>query len=174
MPTHYTEGFKRQMIQKMLGPPARSANSVSREVGGPHYTTLSQWRRDAVTIKGMGKRQSGEKSTRSWTAAEKMDVLNKSASLSEDELGAFLRERGIYEAQLGQWRAEAVGGLSGETGSNELSTQLNIERKKVKELERELRRKEKALAEAATLLVLQKKVQAIWGDGEGGTRGRND
>jgi transposase len=36
--------------------------------------------------------------------------------------------------------------------------------KRIKKLERELRRKEKALAEAAALLVLQKKVQAIWGD----------
>jgi transposase-like protein len=174
MTAQYTEGFKRQMVQKMLGPPARSAKSVAREVGGPHYTTLSQWRRDAVTMTGMDEKHRNGKSTRSWTAAEKMDVLNRSASLSEDKLGAFLREQGIYEAQLAQWRAEAIGGLSGETGSNELSTQLNAERKKVKDLERELRRKEKALAEAAALLVLQKKVQAIWGDGEGGTRGKND
>ena len=165
----YTEGFKKQMVKKMLGPPSRSASSVAHEVGGPHTTTLSQWLRDAVGMKDMDQRQSGQKSTRSWTAAEKMDVLNTSASLSEDELGAFFRKRGIYEAQLSQWRTEAVGGLSGETRSNELSTQLNIERKKVKDLERELRRKEKALAEAAALLVLQKKARAIWGDGEGGT-----
>ena len=157
------------MIQKMLGPPARTAYSVAREIGGPHTTTLSKWRRNAVTMAGMDKKQRGEKSIRSWTALEKMDVLNKSVSLSEDELGAFLRERGIYEAQLAQWRVEAIGGLSGEASSSGLSMQLTTERKKVKDLERELRRKEKALAEAAALLVLQKKVRAIWEDGEGGT-----
>jgi transposase-like protein len=174
MAAHYTEGFKRQMIQKMLGPPARSANSVAQEVGGPHYTTLSQWRRDAVTMKGMAPSQRRQKSTRAWTAAEKMDVLKKAASLSEDKLGAYLREQGIYEAQLAQWQAEAIKGLSGEAGRNDLATELNAERKKVKDLERELRRKEKALAEAAALLVLQKKVRAIWGDGDESTRGKND
>ena len=35
--------------------------------------------------------------------------------------------------------------------------------KEVKQLEKELTRKEKALAEAAALLVLRKKMNAIWG-----------
>jgi transposase-like protein len=174
VPPRYTEGFKKQMIQKMLGPPGRSASSLAEEIGSPHKSTLSKWLRDAGSIGGMGKKKNREgKSIREWTAPEKMEVLLQAASLSEEELGGFFRERGIYEAQLRQWRAEALDGLSMGKGNNDVSAQLSAERKKVKELERELRRKEKALAEAAALLVLQKKIQARWGDGEDGTSGKN-
>lgn len=43
---------------------------------------------------------------------------------------------------------------------------IRDERQKNRMLERELARKEKALAETAALLVLRKKAQAIWGESE--------
>ena len=175
VPPRYTERFKQQMLQKMLGPKGRSASSLAEEVGSPHKSTLSKWLQEASTIGVMGpKRKKESKSIRSWTAAEKVEVLKKAASLSEEELGAFLRECGIYEAQLKQWWAEAVDGMSGGEGNNGLSAQLSSERKKVKELERELRRKEKALAEAAALLVLQKKSKPGGGTGKTARAGRAD
>ena len=51
--------------------------------------------------------------------------------------------------------------------ANKLKASQKDDQKRIKHLERELKRKEKALAEVAALLVLQKKVQAIWGDPEG-------
>ncbi|MEI2420412.1 hypothetical protein V6O07_09065 [Arthrospira platensis SPKY2] len=48
----------------------------------------------------------------------------------------------------------------------EFQRQRRVDRMKLQELEREVRRKDKALAETAALLVLQKKLQAIWGDKE--------
>jgi transposase len=50
----------------------------------------------------------------------------------------------------------------------------SLEARRVRELEKELRRKDKALAEAAALLVLQKKVQAIWGDADDDTTKESD
>ena len=50
--------------------------------------------------------------------------------------------------------------------ANKLKASQKDDKKRIKHLERELKRKEKALAEVAALLVLQKKVQAIWGDPE--------
>jgi transposase len=47
-----------------------------------------------------------------------------------------------------------------------LNGALKEEQKRAKQLEKELQKKEKALAEAATLLLLRKKAQAIWGDDE--------
>ena len=55
------------------------------------------------------------------------------------------------------------------TGAKASAQQAEItkaERKRIKELERELRRKDAALAETAAILALRKKVQAIWGDEE--------
>ena len=83
-------------------------------------------------------------------------------ALGDEELGAFLRRHGLHEAELEEWRAAALAGLGDGGGPRN-------EGKRVRELEREVRRKDKALAEAAALLVLQKKVQAIWGDGDDDT-----
>jgi hypothetical protein len=47
-----------------------------------------------------------------------------------------------------------------------LREQSKGDKKRIRELEKELNRKERALAEAAALLILRKKAQAIWGDKE--------
>jgi transposase len=100
-----------------------------------------------------------------WTAEEKLEAVLEAAALTEEELGAFLRRKGLHEAQLVEWRKAILAGLEKRPGGSKRS----FETKRIRELERELRRKEKALAEAAALLVLQKKVQALWGDEDGDT-----
>ena len=87
--------------------------------------------------------------------------------MKDAELGEFLRRSGLHEATLAEWRAAALEGLAPRKVSGK-------EGKRVRELERELRRKERALAEAAALLVLQKKAQAIWGDEDENTDPRTD
>ena len=96
--------------------------------------------------------------------------------LSGTALGELLLREGLYEEQLRAWRAAAAGALdSAEAAPVGPATaverrKLKVANKRVKELEKELRRKEKALAEAAALLVFQKKLQALgWNDGDDGT-----
>ena len=96
-----------------------------------------------------------------WSAQEKLAAVMEAASLSDEELGAFLRSRGLHEAQLQQWRDLMLAGLEPMTVQRGKKAP---ETKRVRELEKELRRKDKALAETAALLVLKKKAQAIWGD----------
>lgn len=86
---------------------------------------------------------------------DKLRLLSEAARLNDTELGEFLRREGVQEADLVRWREEALGGLSGPLKSGPPS-------KRIRDLERELKRKEKALAEAAALLVLSKKAQALW------------
>ena len=92
------------------------------------------------------------------------------AALPADELGAFLRGEGVHEAEVEQWRAAILeaGTSVLESGAAKGSAR-SADGRRIKELERELRRKDKALAETAALLVLQKKVREIWGDGDDGT-----
>ena len=47
--------------------------------------------------------------------------------------------------------------------ARQIRAAVATEKQRNKELERELRRKEKALAETAALLTLRKKAAAIWG-----------
>ena len=83
-----------------------------------------------------------------------------------------MRRKGLHEAQLEEWRQQVLTGLGNPPAR---SSKHSAAARRVKDLEKELRRKDKALAETAALLVLKKKVQAIWGDEDDDTaqkRGR--
>jgi hypothetical protein len=160
------------MVEKMAGPNGRSANTLSQEVGVAQ-PTLSRWLREAGTsrVPPVSKKKSkrrratsgttGNRRPQDWKPAEKLQVVLEAAGLSEDELGEFLRRKGLHEAQLQEWRRLATQALS---GPQRPSRKPSADEARIRELEKELRRKNKALAEAAALIVLQKKVRAIWGD----------
>jgi hypothetical protein len=84
----------------------------------------------------------------------------------------YLRRKGIHQAHLDAWRARLAAGLQG--GASKSKGQRSADARRVQELEKEIRRKDKALAEAAALLLLQKKVREIWGDGDASTPPRSE
>jgi transposase-like protein len=105
------------------------------------------------------------------TAEEKLLAIAEAAGVGEPELGAWLREEGLHTADLERWRRQALEGLKGSRARR--SKGQTAEAKRIRELERELRRKEKALAETAALLVLKKKMEVFWEADEGeSTRSR--
>jgi transposase len=152
----YTDAFKAKMVQRLLGPRAVSAVALSREIGVPQ-STLSAWLRKA--------RRPMERQERSASVPERRDARDKlrivttAEGMPDDEVGAFLRREGVHQTELEQWRAAMLEALGESTGRPSTP-----ESKRVKQLEREVKRKDRALAEAAALLVLQKKVRALWGD----------
>ena len=106
-----------------------------------------------------------------WPPEEKLQAVIEAATVAEEDLGAFLRRQGLHDAQLKEWRQLVLSGLKQQPGrSGRAST---AQARRVRELERELTRKEKALAEAAALLILKKKVQSIWGDADDTTDKKN-
>ena len=87
--------------------------------------------------------------------------------MNEADLAAYCRQRGLYAEQIQTWRAACEQANDWErAGTQRLGQATREEKKRIKTLERDLARKEKALAEAAALLVLRKNAAAIWGDGE--------
>ena len=126
--------------------------------------TLSKWLREAGSLEPVKRRVQDEPAKTEgrrpddWSAEEKLEAVLEARRLAGSELGEFLRRRGLHEEQLRQWEAAAVDSLRGRKAPGK-----SAESKRVKELERELRRKEKALAEAAAILVLRKKAEALWG-----------
>jgi transposase-like protein len=160
----YARSLREKAVQKMLPPNGRSATAVAQELGLPSQT-LSRWLQEARTIGGVNR------STKKWTGAEKLRVLVEAGRLDDATLGAFLRREGLHEAELKQWRAEAEAALG---GAAERGKRSSAESKRVKQLERELRRKDKALAETAAILVLKKKAAAIWGDEDDDTTDGNE
>jgi transposase len=107
-----------------------------------------------------------KKQKKQWTSAEKLRVVTAASGLTGTALGAFLRREGLHEAQLTAWREAAETALGAPARPR---PGASLEAQRIRELERELRRKDKALAETAALLVLKKTVQAIWGDGDATT-----
>ena len=105
---------------------------------------------------------------------EKLAVVLEAASLTDEQLGSFLRRKGLHETHLQQWRIQMLNGL-GKTPKRKTKVKSNkVQTKKLKDLEKELRRKDKALAETAALLVLKKKVRQIWGDEDDDTSPGSD
>ena len=100
-------------------------------------------------------------------------MVAEAARLDDAALGAFLRREGLHEATLRCWRDAALEALSSER-TTRTKLKSASDQKRVRELERQIRRKDRALAETAALLVLQKKVHAIWGDGDDDTEPRSD
>lgn len=172
----YPQSFKEAMIQRMTGPTRVSATVLAQEVGVPQ-TSLSRWLREASTLRPMTKKKKRkrgkskeEKSPRDWTFEEKLRVVAAAADLSDEELGEFLRREGLHEAQLNEWRAAMQSAVMNSRPKKRASG----EKKQIRELERELRRKEKALAEVTALLVLKKKWDAYLEEKEKGTQKKND
>jgi hypothetical protein len=104
-------------------------------------------------------------STDSWSAEDKYAVLLETGGLNESELSEYCRKKGLYVEQIEQWKTAAIKANEAPADQDrQLKEQRASDRKKIKQLEKELKRKEKALAETAALLVLRKKAQAIWGE----------
>jgi transposase-like protein len=102
-----------------------------------------------------------------WGPEEKLQAVFDAQGLDEQELGEFLRKRGLHSRQIEEWRKEALAlvvGSKPQRGRPAKDPELVAALEENKQLKRDLRRKEKALAEQTALVILQKKVQALWGD----------
>ena len=161
--TVYPEELKASIIAKMLPPNNVPVPQLVRETGIPR-DTLYTWRSKHRKAHGGATAQptAGELSSE-----DKFTVVLESASLNEVELGEYCRRKGLYPQQIAAWR-QSCQQANATTAAKVDRTELKAQSKHIKQLEGELRRKEKALAEAAALLVLQKKVRALWEDPEDG------
>ncbi len=155
----YSEKFKERMVSKLLGPWGKSAHVLSKECGVP-AATLSKWLREAKVADMKTPRTVKKR----WTAEEKLRVVLEAAAAGESGLGELLRREGLHEAELNRFRAAALEGLR----EKPARTPASSEKKRIRDLEKELRRKEKALAETAAILVLRKKLSAFFSAAEEG------
>jgi transposase-like protein len=163
----YSKAFRALMVKKMADPDGPSPMSIARDIGVSR-STLYRWASEIDTVDVVDQpeppsfansmqRMSNVKRPQDWSPEEKMAAVLEAISLSEEDLGPFLRSRGLHEAHLQQWHDQMLCGL-------EPLPAKRAERKRIQELEKELQRKEKALAEAAALLVLKKKARELWVD----------
>jgi hypothetical protein len=157
----FSVAFKQKMVQRLTGKNAVSASQLAREMG-IRQQSLSRWLEEARSLPIMPSRP--RSLVRDWTVEQKARVLAEAAKLDGEELTTYLEREGVKLPEYEQWRLALDEGGGASAATN----------KRIRQLERELARKEKALAEAAALLVLKKKVATLYGEDEDDdTNGQN-
>jgi transposase-like protein len=160
----YPNERKEAILKKMLPPNNKTIKDIAQEEGISE-ATLYNWRKAA---RAEGRLlPDGDATPAGWNSADKFAAVVETAALNEAQLSAYCRERGLYPEQLRQWREACEQANDWDRAQSRRAREARrMDGQRIKELERELRDKEKALAETAALLVLRKKARAIWGEGE--------
>ena len=152
----YSKELKDSAIGRMLPPNNVSVPDLVRETGIPK-DTLYSWR---------SKARNGNPAVESplpgeLSSDDKFNAVLEAASMNEIELGEYCRRKGLFPQQISLWREVCQQAHAPLTVKKDRQL-VRAQKKEIKRLEGDLRRKEKALAEAAALLVLQKKIRDLW------------
>ena len=159
MKTRHAEGFREQALVKVYSRGERTVRGVAEDLK-VNYHTLKNWMKSKTADEGFVTAVK-EKRPQDWSAEEQLVALHETHGLSGESLHAWCREKGLFAHHLVSWRAAFC---AGEDGSATGTRAIRTLRDENGQLKRELVRKDKALAEAAALLVLQKKFRALWED----------
>ena len=156
---YYTQEFKDKVIDRLESSSDDTVASLSEEFG-ISKTAIYHWSKQRRGI-------TNTLSKTKWNSKDKFHIVVETAALTEQELASYCRKKGLFVKDVKAWRDQCIrANTSNPTDPRKLKDDLREGKRRIKGLESELRRKEKALAETAALLVLRKKAQAIWGDPE--------
>lgn len=171
MSVKFTQSFKIQSVEKALNRQDDvSLKDIADSLGVGH-STLSKWVRQSRNQEFEPaspdeiNRMTKEKRPQDWSTEERLNMVIVCDSLDDEAISERCRANGLYPHHIKQWKQDFV---SGDAMSTEAKKPLETKvlKKKINELQKELSRKDRALAETAALLVLQKKVHTIWGSDE--------
>lgn len=163
----YSPEVRAAMVERMLPPENAALSKLSKETG-INEETLRLWRKKAREERGIPVPGNGRRPAY-WSPEDKLMAVIATAGMNATELAEYCRSKGIHAAEIQAWKKACLEGQTRRVPLEDigaLKEELAEIRKQKKDLKRELRRKEKALAETAALLTLRKKAQAIWGDDE--------
>ena len=155
----YSKEFKDSVVVKILNRGEKTIEEVCSEVG-VLKSSARNWMKASAMV---GTKSPSPKGARmKWTPEAKLKAVVDTTNLVDTELGHYLRREGLYSNQVSDWRSEIIEGLAlkPKFKRDERDDQIRV-------LEQEILRKDKALAEASALLILQKKVSLIWGSSDG-------
>ena len=152
----YPAEFREAAVQKVLRPGSPGIEAVARQLN-INSNTLTRWRNNYL---GRGNMRKGKR-PKDWTSEQKLKAIMETSGLEAAAVGEYCRGNGIHASQLELWKEQCLASMRRGPKVDPERRSLENENKSLK---KELRRKEKALAEAAALLVLKKKAEALWGD----------
>lgn len=154
MPKRHTQAFKEQSVQKALTRNGKSVKIIAQELN-IGYSTLQKWIREYKLVAPSKDNQRPQ----DWSREQQFQALMDTASMNAEQCSQYCREKGIFPHHLDEWCNNFIK----KDNQSVTSSKSDVTRLKKENatLQKELRRKEKALAETAALLVLQKKFHAL-------------
>jgi transposase-like protein len=155
---------QRQAAVAQMGAPLYQPIKALAKAIGITEVTLRTWRREAIEAGQLIRRDPGQ--SERWSGAEKFRIVLESAPMNAAELSEYARKQGVLPEQIARWRIACEKANAPATGALAKPLEARQAEQRMQALERELQRKDAALAETAALLVLQKKARAIWGTDE--------
>lgn len=158
MGLRYSEAFIEQALMKVYSRGDRTVQSVADDLNINCHTVKNWMKRKAVSAVSV--LATKEKRPQDWNAEQQLVALHETHGLSGEPLQAWCRENGLFAHHLASWKTAFCAEDKAAPGTRE----IRVLKDENEQLKRELVRKEKALAEAAALLILQKKFRALWED----------
>jgi transposase len=155
MQVRYSPEFKQSVVRKISTPGGPSAAQLAKELG-VHYTSIYGWVKDYANTSSM-------KKSKEWTPEAKLEAIIKTVAMNENELGEFLRANGLHSNQIKEWKQEFYTAQKS-AGRPKLDPELVELRAKEKELSKDLKRKDRALAEMSARVILLKKSRLLFGE----------
>jgi transposase-like protein len=170
---NYAPSVRAKLVKRLTGPHAPTQAELASETGVPQ-ATISRWLREAGNLTPVPRKKAppatstpeappAQKRPQDWTPLERAQAVLHASTLSRAELGQFLREQGIHREQLIEWQHALEDALSTRPTRHSRAAR---DAKRIRELERDVSRKDRALAETAALLILKKKMALFWGEGD--------
>ena len=156
----YSLGFKESLVKKVLPPHSRPISTVAKEAGVA-VQSLRHWLAQAKdgTLANQDTIGGAHRSAR-----EKLNLVIEARAVSTEDQGRWLREKGLHSEHITLYEQELRDLVS--DSENTDKEEIKQLKKRNKQLEKELLKKEKALAEMAALYTLKKKADALWGEDE--------
>lgn len=157
---------KKEHALSLMGPPHNLPVAEVLRRTGVSVPTLYDWRRQQRE-QGRAMPADGN-NPENWPSQDKFAVVVETLPMNETELAEYARQKGLYVEQILQWRQVCMQANDDTATRKSGAVTKAMERRRVRKLEQELCRKDKALAEAAALLVLSRKLEALYPKGTDG------
>jgi transposase-like protein len=158
----YSPERKESVLKKLLPRHSVTVSEVASREGisvGSLYNWRSQARAEGKPVPGPNK------TSDEWSGEAKLAVVVETSVMGEAELSQYCRKKGFYPEQVKMWKQDCLEGFNSNLEcQRETAKQSRADKKQIRQLEKELSRKEKALAEAAARLVLRKKLKTFYGE----------
>ncbi len=158
----YNPSFKENAVQQLIRPGSLGLKATASKIGIPE-STLYGWKKKYANNAPMKKKKNN--TAVNWTPEQKLDAIIKTESMTENELGEYLRSNGLHSSDLEVFKKDALAGFK-TAGRPKLAPEVAELRNKNKHLERDLKNKNRALAEFSARVILLKKSHEIWGEPE--------